>query len=205
MNRTMSRMVDAIHLLALVAWTGVLITAGVAATASFTILPDLELTVRGYEALPDSDHGRIAAGKLMESIFTFVDVIQAMAGSVVVMTGVVQWFTHRHAGRAIRGLRLAAIGIAAIVFVGRATVLTPGMNADLRAYWNAAESGDVAAAAAHRDDFDEVHPVASRLFSSSLLALLVAVVLTPAATRPARETTPGPGGLETPALAERAR
>ena len=55
------------------------------------------------------------------------------------------------------------------------------MNHELRAYWKAAEAGELEVAAVHRAAFDAAHPVASNLFSVTLGLLVVAVLSSPAA------------------------
>jgi hypothetical protein len=80
-------------------------------------------------------------------------------------------------------------------------MLAPNMNRELRAYWAAAEAGDVEQAQAHRAAFNADHPRADALLRLNLLLLVVAAVSSAAAF------TPDPSkrtGLQAPELAERA-
>lgn len=200
---TGAKLCSAIYWLALTLWVGVLVAAAVAAATTFTVLPKLGLTIESFGALPSVEHGRIAAGKVMEPIFTFVDIGQAVTGGIVLLMVLLQSFVFRVSLRRVANVvRVTAIVIAAGLFAWRAAALTPGMNRELRAYWSAAEAGDAPGASTHRAAFNEMHPVASDLFSATLALLVIAVVASPAALNvPARPATPR---LETPALARSA-
>ncbi len=141
-----ARLVNIVFWLGLVAWVSAVAAAGVAASATFTILPDLGLTVSGYQLTDTVQHGRLAAGKVMEPVFAFVDVVQLLAAMLVVVACLVQntlikvpWRTPANV------IRVLGIILAAGLLLGRMALLSPDMNRQLRAYWSAAASGDTAA------------------------------------------------------------
>lgn len=210
--RSMAPFCNVIYWLALTIWVGVLISAGVAATGTFTVLPDPELGVQlekfsKYEA-PLGTHGRIAAGHVMEPIFTFVDLSQVVAGALVLMTVLMQLTIFRQPTRRSVTLwnivRVLCIGGALTLFTYRVLAVSPDMNRDLRAYWSAAQAGDGETADRHYAAFTANHPRASRLFNSTLLLLLVSVAASAVAIGPppAREDD-NKSGLETPKLLKR--
>ncbi|TVQ51288.1 MAG: hypothetical protein EA377_12860 [Phycisphaerales bacterium] len=202
----------AVYWLALVIWVSVLISAGVAAMSAFTVLPEdsLGLTLDQFSAY-DLDHGRIAAGKVLEPIFTFVDVVQVAAGSIALITLILMFTLFGRAygqewKRPANLVRVLALLLAAGLFLVRAITVTPEMNRDLQAYWQAAEAGEVERAAALRESFDALHRRARPLFDGSLLALLVAVGASGVATLPRRFGDRAPTSeLDAPALLNKPR
>ncbi len=173
---------DGAYWLALTLWVGVLIAGGVAATASFTILPKLGINLEQYQAYDLTAHGRIAAGKMMEAVFTFVDVVQLVMCLLVLGLVLLQWTVfHRSIKRPANLMRMACLVLATGTFAWRALTLTPEMNRDLRAFWIAAEAGEVQKADQHRDAFSTRHPVASRWYGATFCLLLIVVVVSPAA------------------------
>jgi hypothetical protein len=197
------RTINAIYWLALTIWVGVLIAAGTAAVSAFTVLPDPDLGVHleRFDAFDHAQHGRIAAGHVMEPIFTFVDLVQVVAAVIVAATLMLQLTLFRMSvRRPAHFIRALCIGIAAGMLLGRAVLWTPQMNADLRAYWQAAEIGDADAAALHYEAFSVQHRGASRMLNGSLFVLLIAVMASAAAMTP---TAQRKIALETPRLLRR--
>ena len=194
-----------IYWLALVAWIGGLIAAAVAAPSVFGALGDLPVTIESFEAYPHLEHGRLAAGMVMERVFWIVDLIQFVAAPVVAATLVVQLVAAGARFRAPSNLvRTICIVGAAVLLAYRAAALAPTLNRELRAYWQAAEAGRVEVARAHRDRFNEDHPTASAIFTISLVLLFVvagasAVAGSPGPAPPAAPT------LEPPELLRRRR
>ncbi len=173
---------DGAYWLALTFWIGVLIAGGVAATASFTILPKLGISLEQYQAYDLTAHGRIAAGKLMEAVFTFVDVTQLVICVLVLGLTLMQIFVFRcPIRRAANMIRMACLILAVGTFAWRALALTPEMNRELRAFWAEAEAGNVQQADQHRDAFSARHPTASRWYGSTFCLLLIVVVVSPSA------------------------
>ncbi len=187
-----------LYWLALVAWIGGLIAAAVAAPSVFGALGDLPLTLESFEAYPHDEHGRLAAGMVMERVFWIVDLIQLAAAPVVVVTLAIQLVA---AGSRLRSpsnvVRTICIGAAALLLAYRVAALAPSMNRKLRAYWEAAEAGEVEAAAVHRDRFNEDHPTAIAVFGACLILLLVAAAASAAAGGP---QAPPASELEPPDL-----
>jgi hypothetical protein len=187
---------------ALAIWLAVLVAAGVAATSTFTTLPDpaLGLTLEPFANYDHAEHGRIAAGKVMEPIFTFVDLMQVVTGAIVVLMLVLQLTLFKVPMRIFSNLlRMACIAAAIGLVAWRAFTLTPEMNSDLRQYWTAAEAGHVEQAKQHRAAFDANHGKASAMFRWTFLAVLVAIGASAATLGPRPEPAGSP--LERPKLA----
>lgn len=182
MSRGFATACNTVYWFALTLWVGVLVAAGTAAAATFRVLPPTDLILPRFRAFPGTEHGRIAAGMVMEPVFTFVDVVQVAAAVLVVLTVLIQWIVFRHGRRSLLNvIRVACVLVAAALLAWRAVAVTPGMNRDLRAYWTAAEAGEIEVAQAHRAAFDAEHGGASNLFSATLAALVIAVLASPAA------------------------
>lgn len=200
-----AKCVNAMYWLALAVWISVLMSAGVSAMSAFTTLPDpdLGLQLEKFAAYDESRHGQIAAGKVMEPIFTFVDVVQLAAGSLVVLMLVLQLTLFAMPWkRPANMIRTACIVLAMALFLFRAVTITPEMNQDLRAYWRHAEAGNAAAAREAQQSFDTAHRRARPLFDGTLLLLLVGVGASAAAFTSAvsHGSPPQSGRLEDPEL-----
>lgn len=192
-----------VYWISLTTWVSVIVAAGVAATATFTTLPDPDLGLRldRFAAFDQAQHGRIAAGMVMEPVFTFVDLVQIAAALGVVVMLLIQFILFRVSPRSLANIvRILCIALAIGLFTWRAFTLTPNMNSNLRAYWRAAEAGEMDTAMQHRAAFDAQHGKASATFRWSLVALIVAVGASAAAPglRLSRESA---NHLERPKLA----
>jgi len=201
MMRGYRNVVNIIYWLALTIWIAALISAAVAAMNVFPTLDETVLTLERYAEYPEAEHPRLLAGRIMERVFFLVDLLQFGAAPVAVLALLVQVFVFgmplRRAGHIIRaGCIVAAAGL----LTYHATLLAPGMNRELRAYWAAAEAGEIEAARARREAFNAYHPRADAVLRLNLLLLLVAVGASAAAWAPtdaARRER-----LETPKLAK---
>lgn len=185
-------------------WLSVLVAAGVAATATFSTLPkpELSLTLERFAEFDQSQHGRIAAGMVMEPVFTFVDLVQVVAALGVVVTLILQIaFFHVRLWSIANVLRMVLIAIAIGSFAWRAFTITPQMNSDLRAYWSAAEAGETETALHYRQSFDALHPKASTSFQWSMVALVLTVAASAVAIGPGLQQTVAPTKIERPKLA----
>jgi hypothetical protein len=200
----MHRMLKAcqgIYWLALALWVSALVAGGVAAAGVFSVLPKLGLTLQRFEGYDHAEHGRLAGGMVMEPIFTTIDIAQAVVIVLVIMMLLLQLTLFRQPlRRPANVVRTICIAAAAALFVVRVATVTPSMNRELRAYWAAAEASRAADAAEHREAFDALHPVTSRMFNATLLLLLVAVAASAAASVP---PAPVPHSLQTPQLLQR--
>lgn len=203
-----ARSVNIVYWLGLVLWVSAMLTAGVAAYAVFGTLLDesLGLSLSAYASFPSehAQHGRLAAGTIMEKVFTISDYMQVVA-AVMVVVGLFGQLVM--AGRARRRpsniIRVACLAGVLGLLVFRVFMLAPEMNHNLRSYWEMARVGSVDAARRHRDAFEQDHPTASNVLTVSLVLLLVMVAASASAMTPMGSRRPD-GALEQPELARRA-
>jgi len=202
MRRTWFNVCNIAHWLSLAIWIAALASAGVAATGVFGKLLHTDLLLNEFASYDHSAHGRLAAGMVMEPIFTFVDLVQLVAGAVVALTLALQLMMFdMPLKRPANLIRTVCVLIAAILLVVRMATITPEMNRELRAYWAAAKAGQVEEAGAHQQKFDRRHPVVSKMFGATFALLLVTVAASAVSLGhydPMRK-----GGLETPQLLTR--
>jgi len=203
------KLCNAVYWLALAAWLALLVSAGVSAVAVFTTLGEMDLSLSQYEAFqPDpSDvpnaHAHLAAGHILEPVFTLVDFAQFVVIPVLIITLGIQLTVFRlQLRRPANLIRVTCIVIASGLFAIHAFTRAPQMNQDLKAYWDAAEQGDVATALEHREAFNRQHPTAEAVLKVTLLLVVVATVASAIAMTPdlPRGRT---SGLQTPFLALR--
>lgn len=154
---------EALHAASLGAWLGMLIVSGAAAAAAFPTMRTLRPTLPGF-GVPADDHWSIAAGHVMNPVFTGVSI----GGVVLSLTALAPWVGMS------RARRVAAAGALALSVVTLAGVVMP-MRVVLGAYWEAARAGQVEPAAAAKAAFDALHPWSSRLLGAE--ALLAAGML----------------------------
>jgi hypothetical protein len=198
------RACDVIYWLALVLWAGGLLSTGVAAIATFATLPDpqLGLSLAEFAEFDPSRHGHLAAGRVMEPVFTAIDFLQIVVGPLALVTLLVQLVAAPGSWTRPANLVRAACIVAALALAaGHVALMAPRMNRNLHEYWNAARAGDAAAAEVHHRAFDADHRVAEPLLMVRLFIVLVAVGASAVALAPV--TTPRAGGLETPGLVSR--
>lgn len=181
------RLCNAIQRLAVVVWIGVLISAFVARGGAMSVLPDMGLTIDDFLAYDLHEHWRIAAGKLMEPVFTFADLVQFVAVLTVLATVILQCAYYRLPARSpAGGLRLLCLGLAAVLLAVRAAVIMPSMNRAMRAYWEAARLVQADAAADYRQSFEAAQSVALWMMGVTVVLLLITVAIAP----------PAPAGAE---------
>ena len=207
--QSLFKLCNAVYWLALAVWLSVLITAGVSAVAVFTTLGEMDVSLEAYAAFePDESdvpnaHAHLAAGHVLESVFTLVDFVQFAVIPLMLITLVAQFTVFQQKIRRPANLiRAGCIVIAAGLFAFHALAQTPQMNRDLKAYWDAAKDGDVTTALEHRAAFNRRHPAAEAVLQSTLLLVVLAtfasaVAMTPAL--PQRRTNE----LQTPHLARK--
>jgi hypothetical protein len=170
------KIVHAAFWLALTLWVSVLITAAIAAMNSFTKLPALQIELKDYSAIASSEHGRLAAGMVMDGVFRMCDRVQLLAVPIALITLILQFTSGVARWKTISNLiRIFAIVCAAGLFLFYITSLSPQMQRSLHAYWDSAASGKIDEAQAYRAAFTALHPVASRLLQTNLVLLLVAI------------------------------
>jgi hypothetical protein len=183
-------------LLALAAWLAILAAVGAAAMGAFGSLPHQGISVAGVEGFfagSTEEMGRYAAGRMMQPLFALADWVQFGASALTVGCTVRLARLGGFRGPSwARGGLYAAVGAAAVLLAIRAWT-APGMDADLHAYWEAAQAGDHAAADAARASFDVAHRAADGGMKAQLVAVGAALVLltwalvpAPAAAAPRR-------------------
>ena len=180
---------SAVFWLAITLWIGSIVAAGAAAASAFSQLPDLGITIEKFAAYDVEHHGTIAGGVVMQPIFAYGDMVQLIAGPAAVLAILIELFVFRLPWRRVSYVvRLIALAIALGLLTYRAAVLASRMNETLHAYWAAAEAGHIQQADELRNAFNADHPLASRLFSATLAALIVVVIVSPAAMNPTRQS-----------------
>ena len=198
------RLCNAIYWLALVVWISVLISAFVARCGATAILPDMGLTLDDYLTYDVQEHWRIAAGKLMEPIFTFVDLVQFVAVLLVLVAVLLQSTLFRVSLRSSGSrLRLLCLALASVLFAVRAVVIMPSQNRSMRAYWDAAKAAHMNAATDYRESFQATQSVALWMMGATVALLLAAVAIAPPA--PATGELEQKPRYEPPALLKDAR
>ena len=207
--QSLFKLCNAVYWLALTAWLAVLVTAGVSAIAVFTTLGEMDVSLSAYAAFePDESevpnaHAHLAAGHVLEPVFTFVDYVQFAMIPLIFITLVAQFTVFKQKIRRPANLiRTGCIVIAAGLFAFHAFARAPQMNRDLQDYWAAAQQGDLATALKHREAFNRRHPTAEAVLNATLLLVVVATVASAIAMTPAlpRGRT---SALQTPFLASK--
>ena len=192
------KIVNAVYWLAMLIWISTLISAAIAAMNVFPALRALPLELPQYADYPSAELWRIAAGRIMDGVFFIIDLLQFIAIPLVVLTLVAQLAIFRlPLKRPANLIRTACIAAASLIFAYHATMLAPIMNRELRAYWAAAEAGQVEQAEAHRAAFNADHPRADAILRINLILLVIATISSAAAFT----LLPGSNRLEAPQLA----
>ncbi len=203
------KLCNGVYWLALALWLALLVAAGVSAVAVFSTLGEMDLSWSQYEAFqPDQSdmpyaHAHLAAGHILEPVFTLVDIVQFAVIPLLIITLVLQLTVFKLGFRRPANLiRVTCIVLASGLFAIHAFTRAPQMNRDLNAYWKAAEQGDIATALEHRAAFNRRHPTAEAVLNVTLLLVVVATVASAIAMTPdpPRGRT---SGLQTPYLASR--
>ena len=207
--QSLFKLCNVVYWLALAVWLAVLVTAGVSAIAVFTTLGEMNVSLEAYALFePDESdvpnaHAHLAAGHVLEPVFTLVDIVQFAMIPLILITLVVQFTVFKQKIRRPANLiRTGCIVIAAGLFAFHALARAPQMNRDLQAYRDAAQHGDLTMALEHRAAFNRRHPMAEAVLNATLLLVVLAtfasaVAMTPAL--PQRRTSE----LQTPHLARK--
>ncbi len=162
--------------LALCLWLAAPVTAGIAAMNTFGTLPDMPLQLDEYAGFPASEHGRLAAGMVMERNFFVVDLVQFVCAPLTVIALLLQITVFGMSmRRPANFIRAGFIVVAAAMFGLYAIRLAPRMNHELRAYWDDARAGNIDEALVHQQAFQIDHPRADAILKLNLLLLLGAV------------------------------
>ena len=207
--QSLFKLCNAVYWLALAVWLSVLVTAGVSAVAVFTTLGEMDVSLSAFAAFePDESvvpnaHAHLAAGHVLEPVFTLVDFVQFAVIPLMLFTLIAQFTVFKQKIRRPANLiRTGCIVIATGLFAFHALGTAPQMNRDLKAYWDAAKDGDLTAALQHRAAFNRRHPTAEAVLQSNLLLVLLATFASAMAMTPAlpqRRTSE----MQTPHLARK--
>ena len=199
-----------LYWIALSLWISTIVTGAIAASVTFSTLPNMPITIDGYVVDDRINHGSLTAGIAMEKVFFICDMLQYVMSAVVLIALLFQWM--RAVGRAFRFAnitRTICLVAAAATLAYHGFVLAPVMNPELRAYWAAIEvdeaqgkTPDIDAALAHRAEFQTGHHLAEYLMEIRLILLLIAIGCSAVAMGPVTRTTQR-NGVEEPALLKR--
>lgn len=195
-----------LYMVSLTLWIAAIIAPAVCALAAFGTLPGLGVSLQSYELFmiegqPDV-HARIAAGTILEKVFTGSDFVQvALAFFVAVMLAIDLLVFRQSLWRVSNLIRTLCIVVAIALLAFHVFLQAPDMNRELRAYWDEARAGNIDAALEHRAVFDEYHPRAEMILEVNLLLLVIAMGASAAAMVP--QSSDGKSGLENPKLATR--
>lgn len=205
----------AVFWIALIAWISVLTAAAVAASNVFPTLKNMPMTLEEYAAFDpgvnaqgaeatESAHGMLAAGMIMEGVFTLANMVQFVAAPIVIITLLLEFglFGVRFR-RPANIIRMLCVAVAATLFAWHGFVQYPRMTSELRAYWADARAGNATEAILHETRFNQDHPLAQRLMEINLMLLVVTVIASAASTveRPRSVVAITTSALETPRLA----
>jgi hypothetical protein len=164
---------DRLHTAALGTWLGALVTIGAGAPLVFITLKALDPTLAEYRGY-DGPHYLIAGGHIVRRLFAVCDGIQIACLVLAELTFLFGPRTAPHAVRFLRGMVLAALtGLLAY----RLLILDPAIEPHLRAYWDAARSGDAVVAGAARAAYDAGHRTENALFGITAALVAAALVL----------------------------
>ncbi len=183
------RFAEALHATTLGLWGGTLLASGITAAIIFPTLRDANVHLPAFAHYDDA-HWPIAAGQVMNRVFHLVDGLGIGALTIALLTLVLSMAkrTTRHIG-ASTAVRTIALGMLLVVTVYAIVFLRPAMQAELHAYWSAAQASDSATATTHRIAFDELHPTATFTMTAQLILIIIALCagVMCAAVRPAKQ------------------
>ena len=174
--RTTRIILETINALALGIWAGMLVFVGIAAALTFPMMKELDPTLPAY-ALYEGQHWRIAAGSVMNPLFSAVGTIGMVAlfiAAAVFALRIVTWK---------RGIGWFPIVTRTVLFIGLCFVqcvthfgLWRQMDQLFRMFSQGAQEGDVYFAEDALAKFNLLHPIATPMMSV-LLFLIVAYLI----------------------------
>jgi hypothetical protein len=163
------------HIACLSMWAGSLAMTAVTAAIAFPTMKELNPTLPSFAAYPD-DHWVIAAGQVMERVFTASDIGQ-LALAILACVLFVPLALSKRLSRGLMAARAVVLAALLVSLLEYTFVMRPQMTSDLMAFWAAAKAGELEAANAARAAFDEAHPLASARLSVHLAGVLLAIAL----------------------------
>jgi Kef-type K+ transport system membrane component KefB len=184
----MLRLVAIVYWLALITWFAALVAGGATAMASFgtlsRIVPELGITLPPFSEAEGAEAGRFVAGFVAERVFDALATLEWVLIPVLLATVVIQWLTRWPERGFANSLRMALILAASATTMFHLVVLSPRMDSALADYRGAVRSGDLAAAASHKQLFDRDHRISDPILRINGGLLLVAIVVSAAILTP---------------------
>ncbi len=176
MKPRLYRIGETVHLTALGVWAGALFGAGVAAAVAFPTMKGLDPTLGAY---PDytGEHWVLAAGRVAARVFLIADITQFVCAFLAVGGFVLAAVAGDRVRSWLKFFRAGALGVAFLLVSYHLLIQGPRMDRDLRAYWDAAASGDNATARVHQDAFAARHGGASRIMGATFVATMLTLGL----------------------------
>jgi len=170
------KLCEGAHAVTLAVWLGALVMAAIVVAGVFPMMRELAPTVGTYAAYPSEHHPVIVAGHVGEYVFTALAAVQFTGVLISALTLIAAgWTLGMPVRRVSTMLRACGIGLAAMCVSAQLFWLDPRMNAELRAFWSAAEQGQVDQAERHRAAFQRMHPLASNLLAGSAIGVVLAI------------------------------
>jgi len=189
------RLFESLHIAGSGVWLGALTMTAVTAAVAFPTMKALAPSLPQFKTDP-AQHGIIAAGHVMQRVFLACDVTQFICG-MLCFVGLGGLLATTHAGRGNRLvmlLRTISTAAALMLLSYHLLMHAPRMNENLRAYWDAALTGEAEAAAQFKSAFDADHPTASRVLGATGVSVFFALLTGCwAATAPRRDDTAARG------------
>tara|TARA_Y100001933_G_scaffold247381_1_gene280087 strand:- start:1697 stop:2419 length:723 start_codon:yes stop_codon:yes gene_type:complete len=154
---------ETLHALAAGVWLGALVMGGATAGILFTTMRRLDPTFGVFDTYT-GDMSNIGAGFIQNRVFLAMDFVQYGAATLVLISTIALITVLRMPiRRASSVVRLLALGAAMTLVSFHLFVLTPRMQMNAQAYWEAADVGENERAAEALAAFDADHPTARRV------------------------------------------
>ncbi|MCH8823384.1 MAG: hypothetical protein IH984_07735 [Planctomycetes bacterium] len=205
--QSLHKLCNMVYWLALALWLGALMSAGIAAGSTFSVLTKMDISIARYsEFVPNETavpkaHENLAAGHVLEPVFWITHAVQFITIPLVILTLAAQLLFFRQQKNIFSNLiRTVCIIIAACLFAYQTFALSLPMNQDMRAYWEAAAEGDIQTALFHRSELRSRHETATIILLSTLSLVVIATAASAAAMTPLTVKKSEPI-LQTPQLA----
>lgn len=175
-SRTVCRIAQILHLVALSVWLGSVAMSGVVAAIVFPLMRKLEPTLALYPEYT-GDHAMLAGGRVASSVFFAVDFIQFVCASLALTTIVIMIVAGYQINTIARLLRVMVIFATLALLSYHLFIFMPKLTLTLRGYWDFASAGDTTQADMFKDRFLASHKAASRILSTLTLAVLTNIIL----------------------------
>ncbi|MCL4221889.1 MAG: hypothetical protein KJZ65_11045 [Phycisphaerales bacterium] len=174
--RPFVRICETVHIAALAIWLAALVTGALVAGIIFTTMRELDPTFGFFQAYTGAQ-ADLGAGFIQARIFAVADIIQFASCSLAIIAFIAAAVLGHTVTRASTLIRAALLACAMVVFSYQYFVLSPRMDTNARAYWQAARAGHSERAAMRHAEFMTDHPASTRthgFISLSVFATLIA-------------------------------